>query len=1010
MANQLKKCSSVKELECVYATMVKTNANQDCFLANQFVSFCTSRFHRTDYAILAFTQMQEPNVFVYNALIRGLVHCGHPHQAIIFYLHMLRAEVLPTSYTFSSLIKACSLLLDICSGEAVHGQVWKNGFGSHVFVQTALVDYYSNSNKFFESRSVFDEMPQRDIFSWTTMVLAHARAGDLCSARRLFDEMPERNIATWNTMIDAYARLGNVQAAELLFNKMPARDIISWTTMITCYSQNNQFREALDAFNEMKKSGISPDQVTMATVLSACAHLGALDLGREIHLYVMQIGFDIDVYIGSALIDMYAKCGSLDRSLLVFFKLREKNLFCWNSIIEGLAAHGFAHEALAMFDRMIYENVEPNGVTFISVLSACTHAGLVEEGRRRFLSMTCGYSITPEVEHYGCMVDLLSKAGLLEDALELIRSSKFQPNAVIWGALLGGCKLHRNLEIAHIAVNELMILEPNNSGYCTLLLNMYAEVSRWAEVTKIRVAMKELGIEKRCPGSSWIEMERKVYQFAASDKSHPASDEIYSSLSKLDEQLKLASYVSPLPVSQLPQKPFSGKVELVFFAREAIKAKGIRVIQFAAFAKQRMLRLIRLKIKNKMKGHHLILILLSFLLGLHSNLTQPHLSFAHEMYDGQLFIKLEKCFNLPAMDPWITHACSTGFLGTSDPYVFMELDGQVVKIHYPKLMNAASALKCVMQAAMEVLKDGYQELHLNPPLVISTGQGSVAGEGYDDTKPMLGDGTKGGGPKTTNLTQLGARVHGGFGGEEEAGLLLGGGGSEGYAVGGGSLGLGIGVSASEWVARESGVAGLGDSAAFGGDSRPRQAKFWVGQGRFGPSWARDFSPIWGWARSSGFAENGVDSGGWRRSMARNWAGLTQFGADFGVRKLKMLIFESEDAYGWVYRVERYFAINGLSKGEKLMAAALCLEGKTLMWFQWREQQQPLRPWGEFKDRLLERFRTTQEGDLHEQFFVLIQEKTIMEYRKKFELLSGRLGDISEAVLEGNFMKGPKLEI
>lgn len=546
IANQLKKCSSVKELECVYATMVKTNANQDCFLANQFISFCTSRFHRTDYAILAFTQMQESNVFVYNALIRGFVHCGHPLQAIAFYLHMLRAEVFPSSYTFSSLIKACSLLLGICSGEAVHGQVWKNGFSSHVFVQTALIDYYSNSNKFFESRRVFDEMPQRDIFSWTTMVLAHVRVGDLSSARRLFDEMPERNIATWNTMIDAYARLGNVGAAELLFNKMPARDIISWTTMITCYSQNNQFRDALDAFNEMKKSGIRPDQVTMATVLSTCAHLGALNLGREIHFYVMQIGFDIDVYIGSALIDMYAKCGSLDRSLSVFFKLREKNLFCWNSIIEGLAAHGFAHEALAMFDRMTCENVKPNGVTFISVLSACAHAGLVEEGRRRFLSMTCEYSITPEVEHYGCMVDLLSKASLLEEALELIRSMKCQPNAIIWGALLGGCKLHRNLEIAHIAVNELMVLEPNNSGYCTLLLNMYAEVSRWAEVTKIRVAMKELGIEKRCPGSSWIEMERKVYQFAASDKSHPASDEIYSFLSKLDGQLKLASYVPEL--------------------------------------------------------------------------------------------------------------------------------------------------------------------------------------------------------------------------------------------------------------------------------------------------------------------------------------------------------------------------------------------------------------------------------------------------------------------------------
>ncbi|KAJ0053172.1 hypothetical protein Pint_01758 [Pistacia integerrima] len=266
IANQVKKCSGVKELECVYATMLKTNASQDCFLINQFISCCTSVFHRTDLAVLAFTQMQEPNVFVYNAVIRGFVHCGCPVQALEVYIHMLRAKVFPTSYTFPSLIKACTSLLGLCIGEAVHGQIWKNGFDSHVFVQTALIDFYSTSNKISDSRRVFDEMPERDAFAWTTMVSAHLQVGDLCSARRLFDEMSERNIPTWNTMIDGYARLGNVEAAELLFNEMPARDRISWTIMITCYSQNKQFREALDMFNKMKKSGISPDGVTMTTI------------------------------------------------------------------------------------------------------------------------------------------------------------------------------------------------------------------------------------------------------------------------------------------------------------------------------------------------------------------------------------------------------------------------------------------------------------------------------------------------------------------------------------------------------------------------------------------------------------------------------------------------------------------------------------------------------------------------------------------------------------------------
>ncbi|CBI20254.3 unnamed protein product, partial [Vitis vinifera] len=475
LAQQIKKCSMVKELESVYASMIKANANQDCFLMNQFIAAC-SIFHRIDYAILAFTHMQEPNVFVYNAMIRALVQCYHPVQALDCYLDMVQAQVSPTSFTFSSLVKACSLVSELGFGEAVHGHIWKYGFDSHVFVQTALVDFYGNAGKIVEARRVFDEMSERDVFAWTTMISVHARTGDMSSARQLFDEMPVRNTASWNAMIDGYSRLRNVESAELLFSQMPNRDIISWTTMIACYSQNKH----------------------------------------------------------------------LDKSLVVFFKLRKKNLFCWNSIIEGLAVHGYAEEALAMFSRMQREKIKPNGVTFISVLGACTHAGLVEEGRKRFLSMSRDFSIPPEIEHYGCMVDLLGKAGLLEDALELVRSMRMEPNSVIWGALLGGCKLHRNLKIAQVAVNESKVLEPNNSGYYTLLVNMYAEVNRWSEVANIRATMKELGVEKTSPGSSWIEMDRKIHQFAASDKSHLASDEIYTLLVELDGQLKLSGYVPEL--------------------------------------------------------------------------------------------------------------------------------------------------------------------------------------------------------------------------------------------------------------------------------------------------------------------------------------------------------------------------------------------------------------------------------------------------------------------------------
>ncbi|XP_062024987.1 pentatricopeptide repeat-containing protein At1g06143 [Rosa rugosa] len=548
IVDRIKQCRTQTELEQICASMMKTNTIQDSFFTNQLITACSS-LSRLDHAALAFSHIQNPNVFVYNAMIKAFVHCGHPFQGLGCYVNMLRNGVFPTSYTFPSLIKACASVSVMGFGEAVHGCVWKSGFDSHVFVQTALIDLYSKLGRIGEAQKVFDEMPERDGFAWTTMVSSHARVGDMRSARTLFDVMMERciaNSATWNTMIDGYARLGDVESAELLFNQMPTRDLISWTAMINCYSQNRKFGEALAVFNDMRLNGVSPDAVTMSTVISACAHLGALDLGKGIHFYVTQNGFDLDVYIGSALIDMYAKCGTLDRALVVFFNLTDKNLFCWNSVIEGLAAHGYAKKALAMFSKMEREKIKPNGITFISVLSACTHAGLVEEGRRRFLSMTQDYSISPGVEHYGCMVDLLSRAGLLEDALELIRSMKLKPNFVIWGALLGGCKLHRNLEIAKVSVNELMVLEPENSGHYNLIVNMYAEVNRWGEVADVRAIMKQLGVEKTSPGSSWIEIERKIHTFSASDKSHAASGEIYLFLAELYGQLKLDVYLPEL--------------------------------------------------------------------------------------------------------------------------------------------------------------------------------------------------------------------------------------------------------------------------------------------------------------------------------------------------------------------------------------------------------------------------------------------------------------------------------
>ncbi|KAI3929828.1 hypothetical protein MKX01_025996 [Papaver californicum] len=535
----LKNCSNQYILEPIFASMIKTSIHQDCFLVNQFISVCAA-FDRINCATFAFDQMEEPNTFVYNALLRTYSQCSSPILALKLYLKMSENQVLQTSFTFSALIKACSLLQSVKFGEAIHSQIWKTGFSSDVFVQTGLIVFYLSLHRINDSQNVFDEMTERDVFAWTTMIKVYVRIGDLSSARKLFDEMPERNTASWNTLIDGYSKLGEVDSATSLFSQMPARDLISWTTIITCYARNKRYREAIQVFKDMKNAGFSPDEVTMATVISACAHIGALELGKELHRYIMNNGFCLDVYIGSALIDMYSKCGNLDRSLVIFFKLPEKNLFCWNSIIEGLAVHGYGEAALDMFRRMEREKIKPNEVTFISVLSACTHSGLVEEAREIFVSMTQDYSISPSIEHYGCIIDLLSKAGLIEEALILVRNMKFEPNYVIWGAILGGCKLHGNLEIAQVAAEILMSLEPDNSGHYGLLVSMHAEANQWNEAEKIRVMMKEQGVQKKFPGSSLIEIDGKFEEFVASDKSHPLSDEVCEVLAELDGQLRLA--------------------------------------------------------------------------------------------------------------------------------------------------------------------------------------------------------------------------------------------------------------------------------------------------------------------------------------------------------------------------------------------------------------------------------------------------------------------------------------
>lgn len=360
-------------------------------------------------------------------------------------------------------------------------------------------------------------------------------------ARQVFDEMSERNLPTWNAMLSGFSRSGDMKAALELFGAMPERNLVSWTAMISGYSQNGQYKEALDVFLKMEKEekGMRPNEVTVASVLPACANLGALEVGQRIEGYARAKGWFSNLYVSNCVLEMYARCGKIDAAKRVFDEIsNRRNLCSWNSMIMGLAVHGKCNDALELYDRMLEEGGAPDNVTFVGLLLACTHGGMVVKGREIFESMEKKFNTAPKLEHYGCMVDLLGRAGRLQEAYDLINTMPMKPDSAVWGALLGACGFHKNADIAEKAAEFLFQLEPWNPGNYVVLSNIYAATGRWDGVARLRMTMKHSQITKAA-GYSLIEQGGEMHKFIVDDKSHPKRDEIYAVLDKVLTTMKL---------------------------------------------------------------------------------------------------------------------------------------------------------------------------------------------------------------------------------------------------------------------------------------------------------------------------------------------------------------------------------------------------------------------------------------------------------------------------------------
>lgn len=398
-----------------------------------------------------------------------------------------------------------------CLGtELVHTQIVKSGFEKYPVVQTALLDSYARF------------------------------CSDLGTARQVFDGMSERNIVSWTAMVSGYARVGEMGNAVLMFEEMPERerDVPSWNAVIAGCTQNGLFSEAITLFRRMvmvaaegKDCVNRPNLVTVVCGLSACGNTGMLQLGRCIHGYIYRNRLECDLFLLNSLVDMYGKCGSLKQARRVFDKSLKRSVTTWNSMINCFALHGQSGEAIAVFEEMIQcgSDVKPDGVTFVGLLNACTHGGLVEQGRYYYDMMTRDYAIEPQIEHYGCQIDLLGRAGRFEEAMEVVRGMRMPPDVVVWGSLLNGCKIHGRIDLAEFAVKRLIELDPNNGGYGVMLANVYVESGKWDEVRKLRKTLQEQNAHKT-PGCSWIEVDNQVHQFYSVDTSHPRTEEIYTVL------------------------------------------------------------------------------------------------------------------------------------------------------------------------------------------------------------------------------------------------------------------------------------------------------------------------------------------------------------------------------------------------------------------------------------------------------------------------------------------------
>ncbi|KAF8406998.1 hypothetical protein HHK36_006119 [Tetracentron sinense] len=531
-----------------HAIALLSGLELDNILGSSLINFY-SKVGSVEDAELVFSRMVEKDVVTWNLLISCYVQNKQIEKALDLCCEMRSKNLRFDLVTLSSLLSTSADSSNIKLGKAAHCYCIRNNLESDVVVASSIVDMYTKCERIDYARQVFNTTVQRDIVSWNTLIAAYADLGMSGEALKFFYQMQLEgvppNVVSWNSVILGFLRNGQVNEAIEMFSEMQSigvqPNLITWTTLISGLSQNGYGYEAILLFQQMQEVGIQPNTVNIVSLLLACTNIVSLRYGKAIHGHIIRRELFLSRSIATSLVDMYAKSGNINLAKKVSDMISSKELPFYNVMISGYALHGHAAEALELFKQMQREGLKPDSITFTGVLSACSHAGLVDEGLSVFADMVSLHHVTPSMEHYGCVVSLLSRCGSLDGAVKLILTMPFEPDAHIFGSLLAACRENQEIELGEYLSAHLLKLEPNNSANYVALSNTYAAAGRWDEVSKLRDLMKEKGLRKN-PGCSWIQTERKLHVFVAGDKSHPQTEVIYKTLAWLEKEMRFMGY------------------------------------------------------------------------------------------------------------------------------------------------------------------------------------------------------------------------------------------------------------------------------------------------------------------------------------------------------------------------------------------------------------------------------------------------------------------------------------